>query len=67
VIARAAAILALAVLALAGAEVRTVAFVAATAAILLAVVIFEMWAYRQAQAARRGTVSGRGTPASASP
>jgi low temperature requirement protein LtrA len=67
VIARAVAIAALVVIALAGAELRTVAFVASTTAVLLALVVYEMWAYRQAQAARRGAVSGRETPASASP
>jgi low temperature requirement protein LtrA len=65
--ARAAAILALAVLALAGAELRTVAFVGLMSTILLALVVFELWAYRQAQAAQRRAVSGRETPASASP
>ena len=66
-VARGAAMLALAVLALAGTELRTVAFVALTTAILLALVAFELWAYRQAQAAQRGAVSARETPASASP
>jgi hypothetical protein len=50
--ARAATILALVVLALAGAELRTVAYVAVLTAILLALVVFEMWAYREAQAAQ---------------
>jgi low temperature requirement protein LtrA len=66
VAARAATILALVVLALAGEELRTVAFAAATAAIMLALVVFEVWAYRQAQAAQRA-LSGPRTPASASP
>ena len=52
-VARAAAILALVALALAGADLRTVAFVGVTSAILLALVVFELWAYRQAQAAGR--------------
>jgi low temperature requirement protein LtrA len=64
--ARAAAVLALIALAFAGAELRTVAFVALVTAILLALVVFEMWAYRQAQAARRSAVSAPRTPASAS-
>jgi len=67
VVARAATTLALLVLALAGAKLPTVAFVAATAAMLLALVVFEMWAYRRAQAAQRRDVSGREIPASSSP
>jgi low temperature requirement protein LtrA len=53
VVARATTIVALVVLALAGADLQTVAFVALTTAILLALVVYEMWAYRQAQAAGR--------------
>ena len=67
VVARAATIVALVLLALVGAELPPAPFVAATAALLLALVVFEMWAYRQAQAAQRRAVSGRETPASASP
>lgn len=53
VIARAAAILALVLLTLVGAELPPVAFVVATTTILLALIVFEMWAYRQVQAAGR--------------
>jgi len=52
VLARVSAIVALTVLALFGGELAPFGFVSATAAILLALVIFELWAYRQAQAAR---------------
>jgi len=56
VVARGAAILALALLALAGRDLRPVAFVSLTTAILLALVVFEMWLYRQAQMAGRGSL-----------
>ena len=56
--ARAAAIVALVLLALAGAELRTVAFVGLTTLTLLALVVFELWAYRQAQAAQVAASTG---------
>ena len=51
VIARTVAGAALVLLAALGAEVQPWVFVAAAAALLLALVVFEMWAYRQAQLA----------------
>jgi low temperature requirement protein LtrA len=53
VVARALAMAALLLLAVVGAELRPWLFVAATAAVLLALVAFEMWAYQQVQAAAR--------------
>jgi low temperature requirement protein LtrA len=53
VVARGVTILALVFLALVGFSVSPVVFVAATAGMLLALVAFELWAYRQAQAAVR--------------
>jgi low temperature requirement protein LtrA len=52
VIARMLAIAAVVVLAAAGVDLGPVAFVTATAAVLLALVSFEMWAYHRVQAAR---------------
>lgn len=55
VVARAVTILALVVVILVGGGLPPVAFAGATAAGLLALVAFEMWAYRQVQAARLRT------------
>jgi hypothetical protein len=52
VLARAATMVALVVLILVGGDLPPVAFAGATTAGLLALVVFEMWAYRQAQTAR---------------
>jgi low temperature requirement protein LtrA len=67
VVARAGTILALVVFAIAGADLQTVAFAGVASAILLALVAFELWAYRQAQAVQRREASVPRTPASASP
>jgi low temperature requirement protein LtrA len=53
VAARTVAMLGLILLPVAGADLRPVAFVGALTAILLALVVFEMWVYQQVQAAGR--------------
>jgi hypothetical protein len=53
VVARGVSFVALVLLVLLGFSVPPVAFVSATAAVLLALVAFELWAYRRAQAAMR--------------